>query len=91
MWCALLSSFIALKVIVNGLAKIARKTLEIQFLREDFVALFRAILEIGLFLILSEVCGYVAAFIIKRLTPDYDPSIPIMIVLTIVSFSLFKQ
>ena len=101
---AYISSIIALKVIVNGLAKITRKILEIHFFREDFVALINFALDTGLLLIHFLLCGYVAAFIIKRLTPDYEPSeykvtsasatiysIPVMIVMSLLSFYLFEK
>ena len=101
---AYISSIIALKVIVNGLAKITRKILEIHFFREDFVALINFALDTGLLLIHFLLCGYVAAFIIKRLTPDYEPSeykvtsasatiysIPVMIVMSLLSFYLFSK
>ena len=101
---AYISSIIALKVIVNGLAKILRDLLEKNFFREDFTALLQAGLELGVLFIHFLLCGYVAAFIIKRLTPDYNPSeykvtstsatiysIPITIVLTIAWECLLKS
>ena len=100
---AYISSIIALKVIVNGLANVARKILETNYFREDFVALIRASFETVVCLIHFWLCGYVAAFILKRLTPDYDPSeykvtstsatiysIPVTIVLTIAWECLLK-
>ena len=101
---ACLSSTIALKVLVNGLAKIARKISEIHFFRENIASLINFCIDAGQILLHFLVCGYVAAFIIKRVTPDYDKSeykvtsasatiysIPVMIVLSMASFYLFKQ
>lgn len=101
---AYISSFIALKVIVNGLANITRKILESNFFREDLVDLIKFAMDTGLFLIHFWICGYVAAFIIKRLTPDYEPSeykltsvsatiysIPAMILLSFTNNYLFEM
>lgn len=71
---AYITSIIVLKIIINGLANLARRIQNIHFFRKDFIELFNYALDAGVLLIHFLLCGYVAAFIIKRLTPDYEPS-----------------
>ena len=100
---AYISSTFALKFIVGKLAQAIRELLEKGFFREDIAALIRAFLELGVLFIDFALCGYVAAFIIKRLTPDYEKteykvtstsatiySIPTVVLLHILGNYLFK-
>ena len=98
-----ISSTFALKFIVGKLSQVIRELLEKGFFREDIATLIRAFLELGVLLVDFVLCGYVAAFIIKRLTPDYEAteykvtsisatiySIPTVILLHILGNYLFK-
>lgn len=100
---AYISSVVALKILVNALVRLAKKVTELHFFQEGVAGLINFCIDAGQLLTLFLLHGYVAAFIIKRVTPDYDKSeykvtsasatiysIPVTIVLSIASVYLFK-
>jgi len=68
------STYIAAISALFALVKIfdLRKILAKLPLREDFAAIFQSLVTVEEFLIYLVLCGYTAAFILKRLTPDYN-------------------
>ena len=59
--------------LIRGLAKMAKDAITIHF-HGNLTSSLTLAVDLGNDFIFILLCGYTAAFIIKRLTPDYDPS-----------------
>ena len=59
--------------LIRGLAKMTKEAISIHF-HGNLATGLSLVVDVGNDIMFISLCGYIAAFIIKRLTPDYDPS-----------------
>ena len=96
-------SIFTLNCIVGSLSKMTKEAVEIH-LRGDAAVALNGLIDLAQNLIYLALCGYISAFVIKRLTPDYAPAeykstsrsatlyaVPVMYLMMTLSEIVFKM